>query len=133
MTPTAKPARRGKWRWILIAFFILIVVPVGGTAAWTWLTLNMSYSSGERVGYVQKISKKGWVCKTWEGELAMVNLPGTAPQIFSFSVRDDKVAQQLEDAAGKRVALDYEQHRGVPSACFGETEYFITKVRPVGQ
>jgi hypothetical protein len=131
--PTAKPARRGKWRWILIAFFILIVVPVGGMAAWTWLTLNMSYSSGERVGYVQKISKKGWVCKTWEGELAMVNLPGTAPQIFSFSVRDDKVAQQLEDAAGKRVALDYEQHRGVPSACFGETEYFITKVRPVGQ
>jgi hypothetical protein len=131
--PTAKPARRGKWRWILIAFFILIVVPVGGMAAWTWLTLNMSYSSGERVGYVQKISKKGWVCKTWEGELAMVNLPGTAPQIFGFSVRDDKVAQQLEDAAGKRVALDYEQHRGVPSACFGETEYFVIKVRPVGQ
>jgi hypothetical protein len=112
---------------------ILIVVPVGGLATWTWLTLNLSYSSGERVGYVQKISKKGWVCKTWEGELAMVNLPGTAPQIFNFSVPDDKVAQELEASAGKRVALDYEQHRGVPSTCFGETEYFITKVRPVGQ
>jgi hypothetical protein len=133
MTPTEKRKRGGKWRWIMIAFFILIVVPVGGVAAWTWLTLHMSYSSGERVGYVQKISKKGWVCKTWEGELAMVNLPGTAPQIFSFSVRDDSVAKSLEDAAGRRVSIDYEQHKGVPSACFGETEYFISAVKVVGQ
>ncbi len=133
MTPTAKPPRRGKWKWILIVFFVLIVLPIGGMALWTWMTLNLSYSNGERVGYIQKISKKGWVCKTWEGELSMVNLPGAAPQIFSFSVRDDKVAQQLEDAAGKRVSLTYEQHRGVPSNCFGETEYYISSVRVVGQ
>jgi hypothetical protein len=133
MAPTEKRKRAGKWKWILIAFFILVVVPVGGIAAWTWLTLHMSYSTGERVGYVQKISKKGWVCKTWEGELAMVNLPGTAPQIFSFSVRDDKIAKSLEDAAGRRVSIDYEQHKGVPSACFGETEYFISAVKVVGQ
>src|SRR5579872_2294130 len=101
MTATDPPRRRGKWKWILIAFFILIVVPVGGLAAWSWLTLHVSYSTGERVGYVQKLSKKGWVCKTWEGELAMVSLPGTAPQIFNFTVPDDKIAKQLEDAAGR--------------------------------
>jgi len=36
------------------------------------ITLQVVYSDGERVGYIQKISRKGWVCKTWEGELAMV-------------------------------------------------------------
>jgi hypothetical protein len=133
MTPTEKGKRGGKAKWIAIAFFILVVVPVGGFAAWTWLTLHMSYSSGERVGYVQKISKKGWVCKTWEGELAMVSMPGTAPQIFAFTVRDDGVAKSLEDAAGRRVSITYEQHKGVPSSCFGETEYFISGVRVVGQ
>lgn len=93
----------------------------------------MSYSNGERVGYVQKISRKGWTCKTWEGELTMVSIPGTSPQIFPFSVRDDSIARKLNDAAGKRVALEYEQHKGVPSRCFGETEYFITGVRVLPQ
>ena len=129
---TIKPRRSGR-KWALIAFFVLIVLPLGGLAAWTWLTLHITYSNGEPVGYVQKISKKGWVCKTWEGELAMVNIPGTTPQIFPFSVRDEGVARQIQDAAGKRVALSYEQHKGVPSNCFGETEYFISGVRVVGQ
>ena len=94
---------------------------------------HYAYSSGERTGYVQKISKKGWLCKTWEGELAMTTVPGTAPQIFQFSVRDDAMARKIMEAAGQRVALVYEQHKGVPSPCFGETEYFITGVRPIGQ
>lgn len=124
---------RSSRSWILWAILLLIALPVLGFAAWTWSTLHVSYSTGERTGYIQKISKKGWVCKTWEGELAMVNLPGTAPQIFTFSVRDDAVARQLLDAAGQRVALMYDQHRGVPSACFGETEYFVTGVKPLGR
>ncbi len=119
--------------WILWTVLFVIVLPLLGFAAWVGSTLHVSYSTGERTGYVQKISKKGWVCKTWEGELAMVNLPGTAPQIFTFSVRDDAVARQLLDAAGQRVALMYDQHRGVPTQCFGETEYFITSVRPLGK
>ncbi len=101
-------------------------------AAWVWITLHFSYSQGERAGYVQKISRKGWICKTWEGELAISNFPGTAPQIFTFSVRDDAVAVKIENAAGQRVALRYEQHKGVPGSCFGETEYFVTSVRPIG-
>jgi len=98
---------------------------------WAWVTLNFSYSKGERAGYVQKISKKGWVCKTWEGELAMANLPGTMPEIFSFSVRNDSIAHLLEKNVGKRVSITYEQHRGVPTSCFAETEYYITNVRLV--
>jgi hypothetical protein len=110
----------------------LILAIVAGMAAWAWITLNVSYSTGERVGYIQKISKKGWVCKTWEGELAMLNQPGVPPQIFAFSVRDDAVAQNIMKAAGQRVNLKYEQHRGVPTSCFGETEYFVTGVSPLG-
>jgi len=124
---------RGFARWKLIVPLVVVIAPLAGFVAWTWVTLHVSYSNGERVGYVQKISRKGWVCKTWEGELAMVNMPGTAPQIFNFTVSNDDVARKVMDAAGQRVALVYEQHRGVPSKCFGETEYFITGVRVVGQ
>ncbi|MBM3795279.1 MAG: hypothetical protein FJW31_14695 [Acidobacteria bacterium] len=116
-------------RWILIALLVLVVSPVTGLALWTWAALNYSYSSGERAGYVQKISRKGWVCKTWEGELAMTTQPGTAPQIFPFSVRDDATAQKISKAAGQRVTLSYEQHVGLPTDCFGETAYFVTGVQ----
>lgn len=124
---TRREHRKSNWKlWLVL---ILIALP----AVYTWVTLRYSYSSGERIGYLQKISKKGWLCKTWEGELAMTTVPGTAPQIFQFSVRDDATAHRIEQAAGQRVALSYEQHKGVPSSCFGETEYFVTRVRPLGQ
>jgi hypothetical protein len=116
------------WRLGLIILPILILVL--GTA-YTWVVLNWSYSDGERAGYVQKFSRKGWVCKTWEGELAMVSLPGTLPEIFRFTVRDDAVAAQINALMGRRVSLSYDQHVGIPSDCFGETGYFVVKVRPV--
>ena len=112
---------------------LLLLLSASLIAGYTWLALHYAYSSGERTGYIQKISKKGWICKTWEGELAMTTVPGTAPQIFQFSVRDDAMARKIMEAAGQRVALFYEQHKGVPSSCFGETEYFITGARPIGQ
>ena len=130
-----KPAiavRQKKRNWKLSLVFIFLVLPALVFAAYTWMSLHYTYSSGQRSGYIQKISKKGWICKTWEGELAMTTVPGTAPQIFQFSVRDDAVANELEEAAGKRVALSYEQHKGIPTTCFGETEYFVTGVRVVG-
>ena len=99
--------------------------------AWLWLTLNFSYSEGERSGYLQKLSKKGWLCKTWEGELAMVTMPGAIPEKFQFSVRDDAVAEKINRLAGHRVVLMYQQHRFVPSTCFGETEYFVNDIREV--
>ncbi len=97
---------------------------------WIWAALQYSYSTGDRAGYVQKFSKKGWVCKTWEGELALVSLPGAMPEIFAFSVRDEAVSKEINRHLGERVALTYEQHKGLPS-CLGETEYFITRVRRV--
>jgi hypothetical protein len=119
-------SRKAKW-----IFAGVVVVPILLFALYTWSTLTWSYSEGERAGYVQKFSRKGWICKTWEGELAMVNIPGSLSEKFMFSVRDDKVADYINASLGKRVALSYEQHVGVPTTCFGETEYFITAVRVV--
>ena len=115
---------------LVIVLAIFIVLPV----AWTWLSLHWVYSEGERAGYVQKLSKKGWLCKTWEGELALVTMPGAIPEKFTFTVRDDGVAARINDLAGERVVLHYQQHKFIPSSCFGDTEYFIvdvTKVREV--
>lgn len=97
-------------------------------AIYTWVTLSLSYSDGERAGYLQKFSKKGWICKTWEGEMLLSSMPGAIPERFAFSVRDDQIARSLMAATGKRVVLTYAQRKGVPSACFGDTEYFIEKV-----
>ena len=99
------------------------------SAAYTWGALHVSYSDGERAGFLQKISRRGWICKTWEGEILLTSMPGAIPEKFEFSVRDDAIAQQLQAAAGKRVVLNYEQHKGVPSDCFGDTEYYVTKVQ----
>ena len=107
----------------------LVVVAAALVAGFTWLTLHWAYSEGERAGWVQKFSHKGWVCKTWEGEMAMVTMPGTVAEKFAFTVRDDSVAKRLNAAVGKRMALHYEQHKWVPSSCFGETEYFVTDLR----
>lgn len=126
---TTKPARRLKrFRNALISF---VVIAAGLFAAWTWIALSYDYSNGERAGYVQKFSRRGWICKTWEGELALVNLPGAMPDIFKFSVRDGAVAAEIQAAVGKRVVLDYEQHIGVPTSCFADTQYFVTAVRVV--
>jgi hypothetical protein len=109
----------------------VLIVPVLLFALYTWSTLTWSYSSGERAGYVQKFSKKGWICKTWEGELAIVSIPGTMSEKFYFSVRDDAVAARVNQTMGKRVALVYHQHVGIPTSCFGETEYFVVDVKSV--
>lgn len=122
---TERTKRRFRWKlWL----FLILFIPVFLFGAYTWFVLTWSYSSGERVGYVQKFSKKGFMVKTWEGELAMVSIPGTLPEIFYFTVRDDSVAAKINASLGKRVRLHYEQHIGVPSKLFGETEYFVTDV-----
>lgn len=127
--PSSPSWKRRHWQ--LLTFLTVLIFPALLLAGWTWVTLNYSYSMGERAGYAQKLSQKGWLCKTWEGELAMANLPGTMPEIFRFSVRNDSIAKILEINLGKRVSLSYAQHRGVPTSCFGETEYYITNVRMV--
>lgn len=127
--PKLRPVRQRRWGvWIVAA---IVVLPLAGFGLWTAATLSYVFSSGERAGFIQKVSSKGWICKTYEGELSMASMPGANPEIFNFSIRDKVVADQVNALAGQRVALTYEQHRGVPLTCFGETEYFVTGVRRV--
>jgi hypothetical protein len=108
-----------------------IVIPLAVLALYTWFVTAWTYSTGERAGYVQKFSKKGWLCKTWEGELAMVTIPGTMSEKFFFTVRNDSIAALVNKSLGKRVALTYHQHVGVPTSCFGDTEYYVSGVQIV--
>ena len=112
---------------------LVIVLPFVAFTFWSVLALNYTYSSGERAGYLQKISKRGWICKTWEGELQLSAIPGSVPEKFIFTVRSDSVAALLNKYNGERVVLDYQQHKGVPGSCFGDTEYFVTGIRSVGK
>ncbi len=116
---------------VLKSLTILLVSAIALFSLYVYMALNWSYSSGERAGFLQKVSHKGWICKTWEGELSLVAMPGSAPEKFLFTVRDEDVAQKVSAAAGKRVTLNYEQHKGLPSSCFGDTEYFVVDVKPI--
>ena len=111
--------------------WLIPVIIVVLAAAWIWLMISWSYSSGERAGWVQKFSSKGWICKTWEGELALVTMPGTAQEKFLFTVRDDDVAKKINAAMGKRVSLHYEEKVGLPGTCFGETRHWVNGIKGV--
>lgn len=100
---------------------------------YTWLMLHWSYSTGERAGYVQKLSKKGVFCKTYEGELILVSMPGTQAEKFYFTVKDPNMAQRINASIGMRVRLSYAQHIGLPGSCFGDTEYFVDQIQVVDQ
>ena len=114
----------------MFKFVVLPVVVIAAlVAAWFWFALSWSFSTGERAGWVQKFSNKGWLCKTWEGELALVSLPGSTAEKFYFTVHDDEAARQITKYIGKRVALHYEEKVGLPTTCFGETRYFVTGVK----
>jgi hypothetical protein len=122
-TPPKKPGRSG-FRWLI--WLVVLGLLVTG---YFWIVLNWSYASGERAGWVQKFSRKGWICKTWEGELALVSLPGSTAEKFLFTVWDDEAAAAINQAMGKRVSLHYEQKVGLPTSCFGETRHIVTGVR----
>jgi len=113
----------GKIRNVFLTLIALVLI---GLSLWTWFSLSWAYSEGERAGVLQKFSKKGWVCKTYEGELALYVVGGVAPQIWYFSTRDEAVAQKLFSAVGRQVQLHYSEHRAVPISCFAETPYFAT-------
>lgn len=127
--------------WIAVTLAGLVLIPSAIFALWATITLSYTYSSGTRTGYLQKLSRKGWLCKTWEGELAMATAPGVSPQIFTFTIRSPSVFLGWDDAGDSlaaalsadmgrgRVSVEYEEHRGVPTSCFGDTPYFVTGYR----
>lgn len=108
---------------------LLVVVTVVLCAGYLAIVLNWSYSKGDRIGYVQKFSEKGWLCKTWEGELQMLPVPGAVPEKFIFSVRDKAMIGKINSTLGKKISLSYEQHIGVPTSCFGESQYYAVNVK----
>lgn len=112
-------------------FILLLLIPIGLFALYIWAALSWTYSSGERAGYVQKLSDKGWICKTYEGELILVSMPGTQAEKFFFTVRNAAVAKKINETVGQRVRLIYEEHKGLPTNCFGDTNYFVTDVQPL--
>jgi hypothetical protein len=114
----------------ILGIVVAMVLALGGYA---FVVTSWSYSSGERAGWVQKLSSKGWLCKTWEGEMAMVSMPGTTTEKFHFTVWDEDIAEQINKVMGKRVSLHYEERKGIPTSCFGETRYYITKVSVVDE
>jgi hypothetical protein len=116
----------------LAGVWLLVGVLAAGAllfAVYIWITLNWSYSNGERAGWVQKLSRKGYICKTWEGEMAMVSMPGSMPEKFAFTVWEEATADAINRAMGMRVSLTYEEHIGLPTTCFGDTRHFVTGVK----
>lgn len=124
MTTAAAPTKRKLWP-ILLG---VLAIPLVLFTLYVGLAFRWSYSDGERAGVLQKFSRKGWVCKTYEGELAMSTVPGVAPTIWEFSVRDEGAVPRINQAIGKRVVLHYTEHRGIPTTCFGHTAYFVDSV-----
>jgi hypothetical protein len=122
---------RRLWRTIKRTLLLLVLAAILLFALYTWSAYHYAYAEGERAGYIQKFSKKGWICKTWEGELAMANLPGAMPEVFHFTVRNEEVAKRITASMGERVSIHYHQHRGLPTTCFGDTTYFVDETRRV--
>ena len=124
-----KPQSFKRRHWGKLLLLAIVGLPTGVQLARAYAALAFTYSSGDRIGYVQKLSKKGWLCKTWEGELQISSIPGSAPVLFHFTVRGDSLSQAIQATEGRQVALHFEQHPGVPLSCFGDTEYFVSGVR----
>ncbi|MDG1096864.1 MAG: hypothetical protein P8N23_04495 [Methylophilaceae bacterium] len=111
-----------KWLSIILIPLLLFVI-------YTFFTLHWVYSSGERVGFVQKISEKGFICKTYEGEQVLVTVPGTQAEKFFFTAKNEAIYNKINETNGQRVHLLYKQHKWIPSSCFGDTEYFVYDVK----
>jgi len=125
---STRPPRRSfkSWLWGSLVLSLLMF------GLYTAFMLWFSYSEGERAGVLQKVSKRGWICKTYEGELALYVVGGIAPQIWHFSVRDEAIAAELRRTVGQQVRIHYEEHRGLPTDCFGETDYFASGLEVIG-
>ena len=128
-TAVSPAPRRSRFRWYLLGFVAAVLALA---VLYTMFMLWWSYSDGERAGVLQKFSQRGWICKTYEGELALYVVAGVAPQIWNFSVRDESVAAELGKHVGQSVRLHYREHRGLPTSCFGETDYFVDRLEVIG-
>ena len=125
---TVKKSSGKKW------LLILLLVLIAGFGI-TYLIFNFTYSEGNRAGVLIKFSKKGYVFKTYEGELnigGLGNIPNTAQmnQIWDFSVRDNSVADSLMKLEGKKVSLHYREVLK-NFVWDGDTKYFVDGIKQI--
>ena len=123
--PSPTSSRSGK---AILVLSLLVLIPMALAGLYLAVVLNVSYSDGDRTGYLQKFSRKGWICRTYEGELAMTTVPGVAPVLWTFSVWDERVAKNINALLGKQVVMHYREFRGIPTTCFGDTDYYVDRV-----
>lgn len=120
--------RRGCGKYIA---FVLLIFIFLGAAVFYW-KYYFTYSDGFRSGMLQKLSHKGNIMKTYEGELVLSSVASTnnvalASEKFFFSVASDSVAKKMMDYEGKRVKLHYEQKKGT-LPWRGDSEYIVDGV-----
>lgn len=127
---SAKQSTMGFFRKLFIGLLVIALLGV----FITFLSTQMAYSEGDRAGVVSKLSKKGYIFKTQEGELnvgAQGQVGNMVSNLWQFTVEsgNEKLSKDIEDAmtTGKRVKLHYEQ-RYMKFSWMGDTEYFVTKV-----
>ncbi len=129
MATTDKSSHTGR-KVLLIILAVLILA-----TAIAFLVFNFTYSEGSRAGVVIKFSKRGYVMKTYEGELnmgGMGNIPNTAQMnmIWNFSVKDKTVADKLMELEGRKVSLHYKEIiQNMPWQ--GDTKYFVDGVEVI--
>ncbi len=102
---------------------ILVFAIVLWVCSWT-------YSEGTRSGNLIKVSTKGVVFKSFEGELNLGGvrmLEGLEGNIWSFTILNDDVAQGVKEFEGKRVKVYYkERYKTMPWS--GDTNYIVTDI-----
>jgi len=126
-----EPVRKQTWKdrlrrnfrtFLFIIFFVLAFSVY-------WFFFN-SYSKGERTGVLIKISHKGNIFKTNEGEMWLSCRQMTNPEKFYFSVKSDSITAQLKNLQDQCVQLSYTQYRAsLPWR--GDTKYIVTSVTNV--
>lgn len=110
----------------LIGLFIVGSLGAGIVGSFIpWAAVQ--YSDGERTGLVNKISHKGLICQTWEGQMLVGNGNNVDPEEYFFTVKDDAVVKQVQDAQGKIATLHYKQY-ALSSNCWGDTSYEVVGV-----
>ena len=130
---TEKPKKRGTGKKILTTLSIIIVL---AAAVFVFFKFFYVFGSGVKAGELNLFVYKGYVFKTYEGRLiqAGYNSKNSNATIqsneFNFSVKDEKVAKQLERCTGKMVELHYKEYLGT-LPWRGMTKYVVDSVYSV--
>lgn len=127
-TTNLQKKKAGCGKYIFMALLVCIII---GAGIFYW-KYYYTYSDGFRSGMLQKLSHKGNLMKTYEGELVLSSVASTnnvalASEKFFFSVASDSVAKRMMDYEGKRVKLHYEQKKGT-LPWRGDSEYIVDAV-----